>query len=203
MSSLYEATRPGRKLYPRLMELGGFIGIKEGGIKEGGIKQGAIKQDDQLVAMACLRLHLPGYREISTVGTLPGHTGRGYATALVGELARRSRNAGKQAFLTVSTSNRARLCNLSKTGFSPPCKSHFHYLSLGRKLDRSSKLQSLARNEDMTCQEIDHEIIPDHDRDCDDLNCGDLHGSWLPLTRPPKNSTRTVTLLRPPRRQRN
>jgi len=90
MSSLYEATRPGRKLYPRLMEMGGFIGVKQG---------------DQLVAMACLRLNLQGYREISTVGTLPGHTGRGYATALVGELARRIRNAGKQAFLTVNTSN--------------------------------------------------------------------------------------------------
>lgn len=104
MSSLYEATRPGRKLYPRLMELGGFVGIKE---------------DDQLVAMACLRLHLPGYREISTVGTLPGHTGRGYATALVGELARRIHNAGKQAFLTVNTSNARAHAIYKRLGFRP------------------------------------------------------------------------------------
>ena len=105
MSSLYEATRPGRKLYPRLMELGGFVGSS--------------KQDDQLVAMACLRLHLPGYREISTVGTLPEHTGRGYATALVGELARRSRNAGKQAFLTVNTSNARAYAIYERLGFRP------------------------------------------------------------------------------------
>ncbi len=114
MSSLYEATRPERKLYPGLTKLGGFVGIKHGGIKQGGIKQG-----DQLVAMACLRLDLPGYREISTVGTLPGYTGRGYATALVGELARRSRNAGKQAFLTVSTSNARAYAIYERLGFRP------------------------------------------------------------------------------------
>lgn len=102
MSSLYETTRPGRKLYPRLMELGGFVGIKQG---------------DMLVAMACLRLNLPGYREISTVATLPGHTGRGYATALVGELARRSRNAGQQAFLTVNTSNARAYAIYERLGF--------------------------------------------------------------------------------------
>jgi predicted GNAT family acetyltransferase len=102
MSALYEITRPGRKLYPRLMELGGFIGIKQG---------------DLLVAMACLRLDITGYREISTVGTLPGHTGRGYATALVGELARRSRNAGKQAFLTVNTNNERAYAIYKRLGF--------------------------------------------------------------------------------------
>ena len=102
MSALYESTRPGRKLYPRLMELGGFIGIKQG---------------DLLVAMACLRLNLPGYREISTVGTLPGHTGRGYATALVGELARRIRSASKQAFLTVNTSNARARAIYERLGF--------------------------------------------------------------------------------------
>jgi ribosomal protein S18 acetylase RimI-like enzyme len=104
MSNLYEATRPGRKLYPRLIELGGFIGIKRG---------------DLLVAMACLRLNLPGYREISTVATLPGHTGRGYATTLVDELARRSRNAGKQAFLTVSTTNTRAYSIYERLGFRP------------------------------------------------------------------------------------
>jgi ribosomal protein S18 acetylase RimI-like enzyme len=104
MSSLYEITRPGRRLYPRLMELGGFVGIKQG---------------DLLVAMACLRLHLPGYREISTVATLPGHTGRGYATALVRKLAQRSRNAGEQAFLTVSTTNTRAYSIYKRLGFSP------------------------------------------------------------------------------------
>jgi ribosomal protein S18 acetylase RimI-like enzyme len=102
MSALYEITRPGRKLYPRLMELGGFVGIKQG---------------DLLVSMACLRLNLDGYREISTVATLPGHTGRGYATALVGELARRIHKAGKQAFLTVNTKNERAYAIYNRLGF--------------------------------------------------------------------------------------
>jgi ribosomal protein S18 acetylase RimI-like enzyme len=102
MSALYEATRPGRKLYPRLMELGGFLGIKQG---------------DLLIAMACLRLDITCYREISTVATLPEHTGRGYASALVGELARRIRNGGKQAFLTVNTRNARARAIYERLGF--------------------------------------------------------------------------------------
>ena len=82
--------------------------------------------------MACLRLNLPGYREISTVGTLPGHTGRGYATALVGELARRSRNAGKQAFLTVNTSNARAYAIYERLGFRSRVNLYLHYFSLGR-----------------------------------------------------------------------
>ncbi len=90
MSALYEATRPGRKLSPRLHRLGGFLGLK---------------QDGHLVAMGCLRLHLRGYREISTVGTLPEFEGHGYGTAIVSELARRIRTAGEIPFLTVRTDN--------------------------------------------------------------------------------------------------
>ena len=90
MSALYEATRPGRKLSPRLHRLGGFVGVK---------------QDGRLLAMGCLRLHLRGYREISTVGTLPECEGRGYGTAIVSELARRIRSAGETPFLTVRTDN--------------------------------------------------------------------------------------------------
>lgn len=90
ISALYEATRPGRRFSPRQHELGGFIGIQTNG---------------QVVAMAGLRLHFPEYREISTVGTLPGHTGLGYATALVADLARRIRATGERPFLTVRTDN--------------------------------------------------------------------------------------------------
>jgi ribosomal protein S18 acetylase RimI-like enzyme len=103
MSLLYEATRPGRKLYHGLIELGGFWGIKDAG---------------RVVAMACLRLHFPGYREISTVGTLPGHEGRGYATALVGELVRRIRAAGETPFLTVRTDNARAIEIYKRLGFS-------------------------------------------------------------------------------------
>ena len=68
MSVLYTATRPGRALCPKIQKLGQFLGIREEG---------------KLVAMGGLRLHLAGYREITTVATMPGHEGRGYATAIV------------------------------------------------------------------------------------------------------------------------
>ena len=41
--------------------------------------------------MGGLRLHIAGYREITTVATLPGHEGRGYATAIMRALAERIR----------------------------------------------------------------------------------------------------------------
>ncbi len=90
MSVLYAATRPGRTLCPLIQRLGGFLGMRKNGM---------------LVAMGGLRLHLAGYREITTVGTLPGYTGRGYATAVVSGLVRRIRDAGDQAFLTVGKDN--------------------------------------------------------------------------------------------------
>ncbi len=90
ISALYVATRPGRTLSPRLYQLGGFVGVREEG---------------KLVSMGCLRLHLPGYREISTVGTLEGFEGRGYATAVVSALTERISRRGERAFLTVRTDN--------------------------------------------------------------------------------------------------
>src|SRR5262249_18932465 len=66
MSALYEATRPTRKLCQRIQKLGPFLGIRIEG---------------KLVAMAGLRMHLPGYREITTVATLPDYEHRGCATA--------------------------------------------------------------------------------------------------------------------------
>jgi ribosomal protein S18 acetylase RimI-like enzyme len=90
MSVVYTATRPGRNLCPRIQKLGQFLGIRE---------------DGKLVAMGGLRLHLPGYREITTVATLPGHEGRGYATAIVRSLIDRIRSRGDRPFLTVRSDN--------------------------------------------------------------------------------------------------
>jgi len=90
MSVVYTATRPGRTLCPRIQKLGQFLGIRE---------------DGKLVAMGGLRLHLPGYREITTVATLPGHEGRGYATAIVRSLIERIRSRGDRPFLTVRSDN--------------------------------------------------------------------------------------------------
>src|SRR5438445_6082909 len=90
MSVLYTATRPGRTLCPRIQKLGQFLGVREEG---------------KLVAIGGLRLHIAGYREITTVATLPGYEGRGYATAIVRALVERIRSRGDQPFLTVGTAN--------------------------------------------------------------------------------------------------
>jgi ribosomal protein S18 acetylase RimI-like enzyme len=90
MSVLYAATRPGRTICPRIQKLGTFLGIHNEG---------------RLVAMGGLRLHLPGYREITTVATQPGFEGRGYATALVAALILRIRDRNERPFLTVRTDN--------------------------------------------------------------------------------------------------
>src|SRR6476646_6606346 len=90
MSVLYTATRPGRALCPRIQKLGQFLGVRE---------------DGKLLAMGGLRLHLPGYREITTVATLPSHEGHGYATAIVRALIDRIRLRGDRPFLTVRNDN--------------------------------------------------------------------------------------------------
>ena len=94
MSVLYTATRPGRTLCPKIQKLGQFLGIRE-----------PENVDGKLVAMGGLRLHLSGYREITTVATMPGHEGRGYATAIVRGLIDRIRSRGERPFLTVRTDN--------------------------------------------------------------------------------------------------
>jgi len=90
MSVVYTATRPGRTLCPRIQKLGQFLGIRE---------------DGKLLAMGGLRLHLPSYREITTVATLPSHEGHGYATAIVRCLIERIRSRGDRPFLTVRNDN--------------------------------------------------------------------------------------------------
>ncbi len=102
MSALYTATRPGRTLCPRIQKLGPFLGVREEG---------------KLVAMGGLRLHIAGYREITTVATLPGHEGRGYATAIVRSLIERIRSRGDRPFLTVRTDNTRAIEIYGRLGF--------------------------------------------------------------------------------------
>jgi len=102
MSVLYTATRPGRTLCQRIQKLGPFLGVREEG---------------KLVAMGGLRLHIAGYREITTVATLPGHQGRGYATAIVRALVERIRSRGDRPFLTVGTGNMRAIEIYRRLGF--------------------------------------------------------------------------------------
>jgi ribosomal protein S18 acetylase RimI-like enzyme len=109
MSALYEATRPGRKICQRIQKLGTFLGIRH---------------EEKLVAMAGLRMHLPGYREITTVATLPGFEGRGYATALVTALAERIRERNERPFLTVRTDNARAIAIYLRLGFRGRTRLH-------------------------------------------------------------------------------
>ena len=102
MSVLYTATRPGRTLCPRSQKLGPFLGVREEG---------------KLAAMGGLRLHIAGYREITTVATLPGHEGRGYATAIVRLLIERIRSRGDRPFLTVRIDNMRAIEIYRRLGF--------------------------------------------------------------------------------------
>jgi GNAT superfamily N-acetyltransferase len=109
MSAVYEATRPGRKMCQRLLKLGTFLGIRAEG---------------KLVAMAGLRLHVPGYREITTVATVPEYEGRGFAMALVGSLVERIVERNERPFLTVRSDN-TRASNLYKRlGFRERIRLH-------------------------------------------------------------------------------
>ncbi len=109
MSVLYEATRPARKMCPRIQKLGIFLGIRSEG---------------KLVAMAGLRMHLPGYREITTVGTLPGYERRGFASALVAALVERIRARGERPFLTVRTDNAGAIAIYQRLGFRERTRLH-------------------------------------------------------------------------------
>jgi ribosomal protein S18 acetylase RimI-like enzyme len=109
MSALYEATRPGRKICPRIQKLGMFLGVR---------------QEDKLVAMAGLRMHLPGYREITTVATLPSFEGQGFATALVTALVERIRERNERPFLTVRTDNARAIAIYRRLGFRERMRLH-------------------------------------------------------------------------------
>lgn len=116
MSVVYTATRPGRTLCPKIQKLGQFLGIRENG---------------SLVAMGGLRLHLSGYREITTVATLPDHEGRGYATAIVLALMGRIHAAGNKPFLTVGTGNTRAIEIYRRLGFKERTRLYSHTIRRG------------------------------------------------------------------------
>jgi predicted GNAT family acetyltransferase len=103
MSAIYAATRPGRTLCPKIQKLGMFLGIRHEG---------------KLVAMGGLRLHFAGYREITTVATLPEFEGRGYGTAIVTALMARIQAKGDRPFLTVRTDNERAIGIYRRLGFT-------------------------------------------------------------------------------------
>jgi ribosomal protein S18 acetylase RimI-like enzyme len=115
MTEIYSATRPGRSLCQRIQKLGNFLGVREEG---------------RLVAMGGLRLHLAGYREITTVATHPDFERRGFGTAIVRGLIALIRSRGNQPFLTVRTDNTRAIEIYHRLGFKE--RTIFHSRTIRR-----------------------------------------------------------------------
>ncbi len=122
MSEIYDRTRPGRHIVSRILELGAFLGVRREG---------------KLVATGGTRLHLPGYREITTVGTHPEHLGKGYATALVAQLVRQIHAQGEVPFLHVRDDNSRAISIYERLGFQR--RRWFHYATVRKSKEATGK----------------------------------------------------------------
>jgi predicted GNAT family acetyltransferase len=76
-----------------------------------------IRQQGQLVAMAGERMHLAGYREISTICTHPDFQGRGYARQLISQLVNLNLDQGNTPFLHVMNDNKRAKSIYESMGF--------------------------------------------------------------------------------------
>lgn len=98
---LVALTQPGR-FGARTMELGQYVGVREGG---------------RLVALAGERLRLEGYVEVSAVCTDPESRGRGLASAVVSQLSRQALSEGVVPFLHVMAQNESARRVYERLGF--------------------------------------------------------------------------------------
>ena len=108
MLALAKLTEPG-PFGTRTRELGTFLGVRHEG---------------KLVAMAGVRLHVPGFTEVSAVCTHPDHTGRGYAAELTLEVMARIRQRGETPFLHVRGNNTRAIPIYERLGFKK--RTQFH-----------------------------------------------------------------------------
>jgi predicted GNAT family acetyltransferase len=103
MLALVGRTHPG-PFERRTIELGDYLGVRDG---NGG-----------LVAMAGMRMRLPGYTEISAVCTDEAVRGRGVASALVRDLVGRILDRDETPMLHVMTSNVSAIRVYEQLGFT-------------------------------------------------------------------------------------
>ena len=76
-----------------------------------------VKQEGRLVAMAGERMRVDGFTEVSAVCSHPDHRGRGYAGALMREVAHRILARGEAAFLHVNAQNEGAIALYESLGF--------------------------------------------------------------------------------------
>lgn len=100
MMALIELTKPG-PFSARTHELGTFLGIRV---------------DGQLVAMTGERMKPGDYTEMTAVCVHPDHRGRGYAQALLGEVARQIWARGEIPFLHVFSNNTSAIALYRRQG---------------------------------------------------------------------------------------
>jgi ribosomal protein S18 acetylase RimI-like enzyme len=103
MLALVGRTHPG-PFARRTVELGDYIGVREDG---GG-----------LVAMAGMRMRVPGYTEISAVCTDEAARGRGVASALVRDIVGRILDRGDTPILHVMSTNVSAIRVYDRLGFT-------------------------------------------------------------------------------------
>jgi len=101
MLALATLTEPG-PFFERTHQLGDFFGVKVAG---------------RLVAMAGERMKPAGFTEVSGVCTHPDHRGRGYASALMRQVARRILHRGETPFLHAYASNHGAVALYETLGF--------------------------------------------------------------------------------------
>ena len=101
MQALAALTQPG-PFFRHTNRLGTFIGVR---------------QDGALVAMAGERLRPTGYTEVSGVCTHPDHRGKGYAGALMRQVAHNIVARGDTPFLTSYTDNVGAIALYEALGF--------------------------------------------------------------------------------------
>jgi ribosomal protein S18 acetylase RimI-like enzyme len=102
MLALAKLTEPG-PFGTRTRELGDFVGIRN--------------EAGKLISMAGVRLHVPGFTEVSAVCTHPDHLGKGYAAGLMLEIMRRIRERGETPFLHVRSDNQRAIQIYERLGF--------------------------------------------------------------------------------------
>jgi GNAT superfamily N-acetyltransferase len=99
---LVERTRPGPFL-PRTIELGTYLGMRHAGA---------------LVALAGMRMHLPGWTEISAVCTDDAYRGRGLAKILVARLVDEIIDRDERACLHAVATNTPAIALYESLGFT-------------------------------------------------------------------------------------